>query len=155
MPAWLVILLLMIFLMLAINPSEAGYAWWRSLRRPAWMVGLNTWLPLLWLVIHAFLYVSAMASWTTLAAWEPRQRWLLIGAYGVLVVLIQAYTWLLCRTRRLDVGTVVGLVGWIYALVLALAMLPISYRSFLGLMPYLLWAPMEARATWQMRHLNP
>jgi hypothetical protein len=37
-----------------------------------------------------------------------------MAGYLGLLVLVQSYTWLICRTRRLANGTTVGLAGWVW-----------------------------------------
>ncbi len=147
MPPWLLILLAMVALVLAINPSRDDYTWFQGLRRPGW-VSFHVWIPSIWMGIYAFLYASAVA------AWAARPDWRLMGAYGGLLLLLQGYPWLMCRTRRLGVGAMVCLIAWLYGLVLALLLLPVSASSVLLLLPLLLWTPVEAWIDWTMLKLN-
>ena len=77
-----------------------------------------------------------------------------MAAYLVLLVLVQSYTWVICRTRRLRNGTVVGLAGWLWGMVLAGALLPVSRPAALLLVPYLLWSPVGTFVTFRMERLN-
>ena len=72
----------------------------------------------------------------------------------VLLVLVQSYTWLICRTRRLANGTAVGLAGWLWGVVLTVVVAGPSQASALLLIPYLLWSPVGTLVTWQMQRLN-
>ena len=77
-----------------------------------------------------------------------------MAGYLGLLVLVQSYTWLICRTRRLANGTTVGLAGWVWGVALALVVLPQSGPAVLLLIPYLLWSPVGTLVTWQMQRLN-
>ncbi|MFN5116514.1 MAG: TspO/MBR family protein [Cyanobacteriota bacterium] len=147
LPPWLVILVLMELVILGINPSRRDFLWFQSLRRPAWLK-FHTWFPLVWLLLYACFYSSS------LLAWHASRSWHWMAAFAALLMLMQGYTWLLCRSRRLDTGTIVCLIGWAYALVLAFGLLPVSRSAALWLLPYLLWTPFEAMITWRMRRLN-
>lgn len=147
MPPWLLILILMEGVILLINPTRKDFAWYQGLRRPPWMPFASS-IPLIWLLIHIGFYFSSLVSW------QARNNWNLVLAYIVLLVLVEGYTWLMCRSRRLATGTLLCLLGWAYGLILAAALLPISLLAASLLIPYLLWAPVEALITWDMRRLN-
>lgn len=147
MPPWLLILVLMEGVILLINPTRKDFAWYQGLRRPGW-VTFSTSIPLIWLLIHVGFYVSSLVSW------QARSNWGLVLAYILLLVLVEGYTWMMCRTRRLGTGTLLCLVGWAYGLILAVALLSVSPLAAALLLPYLLWAPLEALITWEMRRLN-
>lgn len=59
------------------------------------------------------------------------------------------------RLRSLAVGTVLGGLGVILAVLLTLNVLPISGQAALLLLPYLIWAPIGTYTTRQMIDLNP
>lgn len=147
MPPWLLILILMEGVILLINPTRKDFAWYQGLRRPPWMPFASS-IPLIWLLIHIGFYLSSLVSW------QARNNWNLVFAYLVLLALVEGYTLLMCRSRRLATGTLLCLLGWAYGLILAAALLPISMLASALLIPYLLWAPMEAMITWDMRRLN-
>ena len=132
---------------LVINPTRKDFAWFQRLRRPSWL-RFHVWIPLIWLAIYATLYLSALVTW------EARRDWWLIGGYLVLLMLVEGYTWMMCRTRRLSTGTLLCLVGWLYGLLLSVALLSVSPLGSALLLPYLLWAPIEALITWDMRRIN-
>ena len=77
-----------------------------------------------------------------------------MAGYLVLLVLVQSYTLLICRTRRLAWGTAAGLAGWIWGLALALTTLAVSPTAALLLVPFLLWSPIGTFVTWRMQRLN-
>lgn len=148
MPPWLLILVLMEGVIVLINPTRKDFAWYQGLRRPEWLT-FSAFIPLIWLLIHACFYLSALISWGI------RSSWPLVFAYVVLLILVESYTWLMCRSRRLSAGTLLALIGWSYGLILTLLLLTISPPSALLMLPFLMWTPFEALITWQMRQLNP
>lgn len=148
MPAWLAILLVMLLVLPALNPSRQDFAWFLRLRRPRWL-SFERWIPLIWLLIYGCFYSSALICWQTVA--QPP----LMAGYLVLVVLVQSYTLVICRSRRLRNGTVIGLVGWLWGLLLALAVHSQAPGAAYLLLPYLLWSPVGTWVTWQMESLNP
>ncbi|MEB3199039.1 MAG: tryptophan-rich sensory protein [Synechococcaceae cyanobacterium] len=147
MLAAVVILLVMVLVALSLNPSRQQFAWFMRLRRPAWL-GFERWIPLIWLLIYACFYASALLAWTASA--DPR----LMAAYLLLLLLVQGYTWLICRTRRLANGTAIGFAGWVWGIALAIALLPRASTAALLLVPYLLGSPVGALVSWQMQRLN-
>jgi translocator protein len=147
-PPWLLILILMEGVILMINPTRRDFAWYQGLRRPRW-VTFSASIPLIWLLINACFYLSALVSW------HASNSWPLVFAYLLLMVLVESYTWLMCRTRRLSTGTILCILGWVYGVLISLYLVPLSPMAALLLVPYLLWAPLEALITWEMRRLNP
>ena len=147
MVAALLILLVMVAVGSVLNPSREQFAWFIRLRRPAWLTfeGL---IPLIWISIYACFYASALFAWN--ASWSRG----LMAAYLGLLLLVQSYTWLICSTRRLANGTVIGFAGWIWGVALAVAVWPRSTTAMLLLIPYLLWSPVGTLVTWQMQRLN-
>jgi tryptophan-rich sensory protein len=59
------------------------------------------------------------------------------------------------KLRSLKVGTIIGGIGVIIAILLTLAVLSISGWAALLLLPYLLWSPIGTYTTWEMTRLNP
>ncbi|MEA5410710.1 tryptophan-rich sensory protein [Synechococcus sp. BA-120 BA3] len=149
MPPWLTILLLMGLVIAVLTPSRQQFAWFLRLRRPRWLT-FERWIPLIWSLIYLCFYASALLRWGAGGAAAP----LAMAAYLVLLVLVQSYTLLICRTRRLAWGTAAGLAGWIWGLGLALATLAVSPVAALLLVPFLLWSPIGTFVTWQMQRLN-
>ena len=151
MPAWLPIAALIAVAMAAVvallTPSKDDFAWFLRLRRPRWLT-FERWIPVIWVGIYACFYASAFLCWQA-----SRQPWILLG-YLLLLVLVQSYTWAICRTRRLRSGTAVGFAGWVWGVALALVVLAQSVPAALLLVPYLLWSPVGTFVTWQMEKLN-
>jgi benzodiazapine receptor len=151
MPAWLPVAILlavvMVGVVVALTPSGDDFQWFLRLRRPRWLT-FERLIPLIWLVIYACFYASALLLWQS-----TRQGWL-VAAYLPLLVLVQSYTWVICRTRQLRAGTAVGFAGWVWGVALAVVVLSQSPFAALLLIPYLLWSPVGTFVTWQMERLN-
>lgn len=147
MPTWLLLLLVMVGVSVLLSPGREDFAWFLRLRRPRWL-SFERFIPLIWLLIYACFYGSALLSQGAGGGWG-----LLVG-YLVLLVLVQSYTLLICRTRRLAAGTLVGGAGWVWGVALTLRLLPLSRPAALLLVPYLLWSPVGTLVTWQMQRLN-
>ncbi|MFM7695369.1 MAG: tryptophan-rich sensory protein [Vulcanococcus sp.] len=147
MPAPLVILLVLVAVVAGLNPSRSQFSWFLQLRRPDWLT-FERWIPLIWITIYACFYASA------LLAWNASGSLALLAGYLLLLVLVQSYTWLICRTRRLANGTAVGFAGWVWGVALAVIVLGSSRNAALLLLPYLLWSPVGTLVTWQMQRLN-
>jgi benzodiazapine receptor len=151
MPAWLPIAVLVALVMAVavalLTPSKDDFAWFLRLRRPRWLT-FERWIPFIWIGIYACFYASALVLWQA-----ARQPLILLGYLGLLV-LVQSYTWVICRTRRLRSGTAVGFAGWVWGVALALVVLSHSTLAALLLVPYLLWSPVGTFVTWRMEKLN-
>ena len=147
MIASLLILLVIIAAGALLNPDRDDFRWFLQLRRPRWLT-FEPLIPLIWITIYACFYASA------LLAWRNGNSLVLQGGYLLLLVLVQSYTWLICRTRRLANGTRVGFAGWAWGVALALIVLDSSRTAALLLLPYLLWSPVGTVVTWQMQRLN-
>ena len=147
MPAWLSILLVMVIVGIALNPSSTEFSWFLRLRRPAWLT-FERWIPLIWLAIYACFYGSALLAWRAGGGGG-----LMVG-YLLLLVLVQSYTLLICRSRSLGNGTLIGFVGWMWGVALTMAVVVQNPAAAALLAPYLIWSPVGTWVTWQMRQLN-
>ena len=147
MPAWLTILLVMGAVVVLLNPGREEFLWFLRLQRPAWL-SIERFIPLIWLVIYACFYASA------LLAWQAGGGWPVMAGYLGLLVLVQSYTWVICRSRRLRNGTVVGFAGWVWGAALAVVVAPLSAIALGLLVPFLLWSPVGTFVTWKMEKLN-
>ena len=147
MAAALVILLVIVGVGAVLNPSRAGFSWFLQLRRPQWLT-FERLIPLIWIAIYTCFYGSA------LLAWNASRSLVLMAGYLALLVLVQSYTWLICTTRRLASGIIVGFAGWLWGVALAVVVTPASTPAVLLLIPYLLWSPVGTLVTWQMQRLN-
>jgi tryptophan-rich sensory protein len=147
MPAWLVIAAVILLVAIGLNPSREDWAWFLRLQRPRWL-SFERWIPLIWTSIYACFYAAALLSW------QAGGRWLPMAGFLVLLVLVQSYTLVICRTRRLASGTAIGFAGWLWGVALAAVVAPLSGRAALLLLPYLLWSPVGTFVTWRMERLN-
>lgn len=132
------------------RPSDVK--WFNRLRRPKWLV-FEAAIPLIWTVIFV------CGAWSAYIVWEQNpgttNTWLLMGFYVIVEMAIIAYTPVMFRLRSLKVGTIIGGIGFILGLILAILVLPISGWAFLLLVPYLIWSPIGTYTTWDMISLNP
>ena len=152
-PSWLIIGAVTFALAFSLNQlSESDKRWFFGLRRPRWLTfeGL---IPLIWIFIFICIIGSASIVWD-INPWT-KKAWFFMGRYLVLVLLILAYTPVMCKFRSLIVGTVIGGLGFIFGLWLAIIVFPISSWAVAMLLPYLLWSPIGTYVTWAMIRLNP
>jgi tryptophan-rich sensory protein len=70
-------------------------------------------------------------------------------------VLTVAYIPATLRSRSLTVGTVLGAIGFLTGLGLAIAVWPTAHSATWLLLPYLAWSPIGTLTTRQMMDLNP
>jgi tryptophan-rich sensory protein len=144
---WLFLFVAMAFPVLVINPGPQGFRWFRSLRRPAWLA-FYVWLPVMWLLIQFSIYLSSLIVWQRLHSLP------LLLVAGLVILLQECRTWLMCRFRSLALGGALQLAAWICALVLAMRTAPIDSTAALLLLPMLLWSPLEVIALHRMGQLN-
>ena len=133
-----------------LNTPE-GYRWFNRLRRPQWLT-FERLIPLIWTAIFI------CAAWSAYIVWEAApgtiQTWGLMALYLLLEAVIMAYTPGMFLFRSLRVGTIIGGVGWVLGVLLAIAIYPISTSALILLVPYLLWSPIGTYVTWVMEGLN-
>jgi len=77
-----------------------------------------------------------------------------LDCYLWLLVLVQSYTCLICRTRQWASGTAVGFVGWLWGVALSVVVASQSRSAAVLLFPYLVWSPVGTLVIWQMQLLN-
>jgi tryptophan-rich sensory protein len=147
MPAWLVIAAVVVAVALLLNPSRQEWSWFLRLRRPRWL-SFERFIPLIWTAIYACFYASALLSWNAGGGWP------VMAAYLLLLLLVQGYTLVICRTRRLASGTALGFAGWLWGMAVTAIVAPLSGRAALLLVPFLLWSPVGTFVTWRMDKLN-
>jgi tryptophan-rich sensory protein len=132
------------------TPSDRR--WFKSLQRPRWLT-FEAAIPLIWTVIFI------CGAWSAYIVWEKNpsttETWLRMGLYLLLEIATIAYTPVMFRLRSLKIGTIIGASGFIIAVILTLAVLPISGWAALLLVPYLLWSPIGTYTTKVMTDLNP
>lgn len=147
MPDWLAILLPLLLVSYLLNPGAEDFRWFLRLRRPLWLT-FERWIPVIWLLIYGCFYASALLAWRAGAGGG------LMAAYLLLLLMVQGYTWVICLTRRLANGTLVGACGWGVGVALAIGAARHSPPAALLLLPYLLWSPVGTFVTWRMQRLN-
>jgi benzodiazapine receptor len=147
MPAWLTMLLVMGGVVALLSPGRDDWSWFLRLRRPTWLT-FERWIPVIWSLIYACFYASALLSWNATGGWG------LMAGYLLLLLLVQSYTWLICRTRRLASGTAIGFAGWVWGVTLSVAAATVAPSAALLLVPFLLWSPVGTFVTWRMQRLN-
>ncbi len=126
--------------------------WFRRLRRPDWLT-FESAIPLIWTVIFI------CGAWSAYIVWEQNpgntNTWLRMGLYLLVEIITIAYTVVMFKLRSLKVGTIIGAMGFVAAVILALIVLPVSQWAAILLLPYLLWSPIGTYTTWAMIRLNP
>lgn len=127
--------------------------WVKRLNLPRWLAAIEPAIPVIWTVIFSCGAISAVLVWQR----DPGsfKTWLLMGLYLLVEVVTAAYIPLTLRLRSLTIGTFIGGLGTVLALVLTVAVLPISILASLLLVPYLLWSPIGTYATRELIEFNP
>jgi translocator protein len=151
--SWLVIGIVAILVAVGLGRlnTPEGYRWFNRQRRPQWLT-FERLIPLIWTVVFI------CGAWSAYIVWETApgtsQTWGLMALYLLLEVAIMVYTPSMFWFRSLRAGTIVGGVGWIIGVILAMLVFPISSTALMLLMPYLLWSPIGTYVTWVMEGLN-
>jgi translocator protein len=153
-PSWLVIGVVTLAIPFACNRfiSSTDFRWFKRLRRPDWLTFEGA-IPIIWTTVFICGAWSAYNVWSA----NPGQSstWLLMGFYILVEIAISLYTVVMCKTRSLKVGTIIGGTGFFLGAILAVTVFPISQTAFWLLLPYLLWSPVGTFVTWKMMQLNP
>lgn len=153
-PSWLAIGVVTIIIPPVLNRflSSRDLRWFKRLRRPDWLTFEGA-IPIIWTVIFI------CGAWSAYNVWEANpgtlNTWLLMGFYAVVELAISLYTLVMCKTRSLKVGTIIGGTGFFLGAILAVIVISVSNTAFWLLVPYLLWSPVGTFVTWQMMQLNP
>ncbi|MEH2083831.1 MAG: TspO/MBR family protein [Nostoc sp.] len=152
-PSWITIGAVTFFIALGsflITPGDVK--WFARLSRPRWLV-FEPLIPVIWTVI----FISGAASANIVWQKNPGSliTWLLMALYLVVEIITVAYIPLMLRFRSLKTGEILGLIGLISGVVLAICVLPISFMAALSLLPYLVWTPIGTYTTDELRELNP
>jgi len=152
--SWMVIGAIAFGLAIAIGTlvTPSGAQWFRRLRRPDWLT-FEWAIPFIWTTIFSCGAISASRVWDQ--APGTSKTWGLMALYLVLELITLAYTPVMLRFRRLQVGVWIGATGLVVAIALTLMVWPISRPAAYLLMPYLLWSPIGTYVTWDMTRLNP
>lgn len=153
-PSWLAIGVITLAVPLTFNRliNSRDFRWFKRLRRPGWLT-FEWAIPIIWITVFI------CGAWSAYNVWESNpdktSSWLLMGFYLLVEIAISLYTLIMCKTRSLKVGTIIGGTGFFLGAMLAVTILPISTTAFWLLVPYLLWSPVGTFVTWQMIQLNP
>ncbi|MBD1888464.1 TspO/MBR family protein [Coleofasciculus sp. FACHB-SPT9] len=129
-----------------ITPNDVK--WFKRLQRPRWLT-FEPLIPFIWTVVFI------CGAWSAYIVWERTKNWWLMAFYLLVEIAIVAYNPMMLRLRNLKVGTIIGTIGSVLGLILALTVLPISGWASLLLVPYVLWSPVGTFTTWKMMQLNP
>lgn len=126
--------------------------WFAQLSRPRWLV-FEPLIPFIWTAIFICGAASANIIWQK----NPGSliTWLLMGCYLLLEIITVTYIPLMLRFRSLRIGEIIGSVGLVLGIVLALSVLPVSRLASLLLVPYLVWSPVGTYTTEELIQLNP
>ena len=153
-PSWLAIGIVTLAVPFTFNRliSSRDFRWFKRLRRPDWLT-FEWAIPVIWTVVFICGAWSAYNVWQT----NPGEAytWFLMGFYLLVEIAISLYTLVMCKTRSLKVGTIIGGTGFFLGAILAVLVFPVSQTAFWLLLPYLLWSPVGTFVTWQMMQLNP
>lgn len=122
--------------------------WFARLRRPQWLT-FEALIPIIWTIVFI------CGAWSAYIVWEQTQNWLLMAFYLLVEVTIVLYSPVMLWTRRLQVGTFIGGLGFVLGLILTFFVWQVSGWAALLLVPYLLWSPIGTYTTWEMSKLNP
>jgi tryptophan-rich sensory protein len=122
--------------------------WFKRLQRPRWLTFEKA-IPVIWTVVFI------CGAWSAYIVWESTKNWLLMGFYLLVELVTIAYNPAMLRLRSLKVGTIIGGIGAILGILLALTVLPISGWATALLLPYVIWSPIGTYTTWEMIRLNP
>jgi tryptophan-rich sensory protein len=152
-PSWLVIGTITFAIAFLLNriPSQ-DRRWFFRLRRPHWLT-FESLIPFIWIFILICGIISASTVWEINPG--AQKTWLLMGFYLILELLILAYTPVMCKFRSLTMGTIIGGIGFLFGLLLAVMVIKVSVLGFILLLPYLFWSPVGTYVTWAMIKLNP
>ncbi len=153
-PSWLAIAIVTLIVPFGLNRliSSQDFRWFKNLSRPNWLTFEGA-IPIIWTVIFI------CGAWSAYNIWETKPGgnapWLLMGFYLLVEISISLYTLVMCKTRSLKIGTIIGGTGFFLGAILAVIVFPISTTAFWLLVPYLLWSPVGTFVTWKMMQLNP
>lgn len=151
--SWMVIGAVTFFVALGSNLiTPKDVKWFKRLQRPRWLT-FEFAIPIIWMIVFI------CGAWSAYIVWEKdpgsSRTWWLMGFYLLVEIAIVAYNPVMLRLRSLKAGTIVGGIGAILGVLLALTVLPISGWAALLLLPYIIWSPIGTYTTWEMMHLNP
>lgn len=153
-PAWSVIGTVTIGLVFlsGIGLGREEIRWFRELQRPTWLT-FERLIPLIWTTIFICGAASATIAWN--ASPDRTTAAGLMAYYLGLELITLAYTSIMCQTRCLRVGTIIGGTGLVLCAMLCVTVFSLSPIAAALLAPYLLWSPIGTYTTWVLGQLNP
>lgn len=126
--------------------------WFRRLRRPNWLT-FEPLVPVIWSIVFV------CGAWSAYVVWERNpgtsRTWFLMALYLLVEIITIAYQPATLWLRNLTIGTIIGGIGAVLGLILAILVWPVSAWASLLLLPYLLWTPAGTYITWKLAQLNP
>ncbi|MBW4421623.1 MAG: tryptophan-rich sensory protein [Myxacorys californica WJT36-NPBG1] len=137
---------------LLIRPRQ-DLRWVKRLDLPRWLAMIQPLIPLIWTIAFT------CGAWSAALVWhnEPGtlKTWLLMGIYLLVEIVTVSYIPLTLRLRSLAIGTIIGGLGAVLGILLAIAVSFTSVQAALLLLPYIFWSPIGTYATQEMIDLNP
>jgi translocator protein len=126
--------------------------WFKRLQRPKWLTFEGV-IPIIWTIVFI------CGAWSAYIVWETDpgslKTWWLMGFYLLVEIAIVAYNPVMFRLRSLKAGTIVGAIGSILGIILAITVWSVSPWASLLLLPYVIWSPIGTYTTYEMMQLNP
>ncbi|XWK91374.1 MAG: TspO/MBR family protein [Phormidium sp.] len=126
--------------------------WFKRLQRPRWLT-FEAAIPIIWTIVFI------CGAWSAYIVWETDpgslKTWWLMGFYLLVEIAIVAYNPVMLRLHSLKAGTIVGAIGSILGIILAIIVWSVSPWASLLLVPYLIWSPIGTYTTYEMMQLNP
>ncbi|MCL1470633.1 TspO/MBR family protein [Argonema antarcticum] len=151
--SWMVIGAVTLLVALASNlitPNDIK--WFKRLQRPKWLTFEGA-IPIIWTLVFI------CGGWSAYIVWEKdpssAKTWWLMAFYLLVEITIVAYNPVMLRLRSLKAGTIVGAIGSILGIILAITVWSVSGTAALLLLPYVIWSPIGTYTTWEMIRLNP
>ncbi|MGA9381601.1 MAG: TspO/MBR family protein [Phormidium sp.] len=126
--------------------------WFKRLERPKWLT-FEAAIPIIWTIVFI------CGAWSAYIVWETDpgslKTWWLMGFYLLVEIAIVAYNPVMLRLHSLKAGTIVGAIGSILGIILAITVWSVSPWASLLLVPYVIWSPIGTYTTYEMMQLNP
>lgn len=126
--------------------------WAIRLDRPNWLF-FEPAIPLIWTIIFI------CGAWSAVIVWKSQpaslQTLAFMGLYLFVELVTVSYIPATLRLRSLEIGTILGGLGFLAGVGLTFLVWPLSGKAALLLLPYLLWSPIGTYTTRRMIDLNP
>ncbi|MBR8831631.1 MAG: hypothetical protein N5P05_001070 [Chroococcopsis gigantea SAG 12.99] len=150
LPSWLVIAVVAILVASTSSLLDSNdRRWFNRQIRPRWLT-FERLIPFIWISIFICGAISAYLVWES----GTSDRVFLMLFYLVVELAVMAYTPVMCKTRSLRVGTIIGALGFVLGCILIFLVFRVSFTAGLLLLPFVLWSPIGTYVTWEMSRLN-